>query len=42
MKKIFKRNFVRNDNKVLMLFGYNEHTEDSKVEIEIENQLFLQ
>ncbi len=35
MKKIFKRNFVRNDNKVLMLFGYNEHTEDSKVEIEI-------
>ena len=34
MKKVFKRNFIRNDKKILILFGYKEHNEKSSVELE--------
>ncbi len=35
MKKIFKRKFLRNDKKELLLFGYKEHNEESFKELEI-------
>ena len=35
MKKIFKRNFLRNDNKQLIIFGYKEHIEESGTELKI-------
>ncbi len=35
MKKIYKRNFVRNDNKKLILFGYNDHNEEACSQIEV-------
>ncbi len=35
MKKIFKRNFLRNDKRELIIFGYNKHTEEPGAELEI-------
>ena len=35
MKKIYKRNFLRNDKKNLLLFGYKEHKENPSTELEI-------
>jgi len=35
MKKIFKRQFERNDKKFLLLYGYNEHTENATQELDI-------
>ena len=35
MKKIFKREFKRNDNRQLLLFGYEEHNEIASKELEI-------
>ena len=35
MKKIHKRNFKRNDKKYLLLFGYNQHYEESGKELKI-------
>ncbi len=35
MKQIHKRNFVRNDNKELLLFGYEEHNEEPSSQLEI-------
>jgi len=35
MKKIIKRKFKRNDNRDLLLYGYNEHTELPSQELEI-------
>ena len=35
MKKIHKRNFTRNDKKYLLLFGYNQHREESGIELDI-------
>ena len=34
MKKIYKREFIRNDNRKLLLFGYNKHTESSGNQLE--------
>ena len=34
MKKIYKREFKRNDNKHLLLYGYSKHVETSVQEIE--------
>ncbi len=35
MKKIYKRNFIRNDDKELLLFGYDEHKEKVGNQLEI-------
>ena len=35
MKKIFKREFNRNDKRKLFLYGYNEHTESASLELEV-------
>ena len=35
MKKIFKREFERNDKRRLLLYGYNEHTEAAAKELDI-------
>ena len=35
MKKIFKREFKRNDERQLHLYGYNEHTELASKELEV-------
>ena len=35
MKKIYKRTFVRNDNKELLLFGYKKHSESASKQLEI-------
>ena len=35
MKKIFKRNFIRNDKKELHLFSFKEHTELPSRELDI-------
>ncbi len=34
MKKIYKRQFERNDKRYLLLYGYSEHTEISSQELE--------
>ncbi len=34
MKKVYKRNFIRNDKKNLILFGYNKHTEEPGMELD--------
>ena len=41
MKKVFKRNFIRKDKKILMLFGYKEHDEQSSVELESTESLLI-
>ena len=35
MKKIYKREFERNDKRLLILFGYDEHHEKAAKELEI-------
>ncbi len=35
MKKIFKRNFIRNDKKNLLLFGFKNHNEEPSEQIQI-------
>ena len=35
MKKIYKREFERNDKRHLLLFGYEEHLEKASKELEI-------
>ena len=35
MKKIYKREFERNDKRHLLLFGYEEHDEKASKELEI-------
>ncbi|MBI29290.1 MAG: Galactose-1-phosphate uridylyltransferase [Alphaproteobacteria bacterium MarineAlpha5_Bin11] len=35
MKKIYKRSFVRNDKKNILLFGYKKHTEQAEKELAI-------
>ncbi len=35
MKKVYKREFQRNDKRNLLLFGYNEHLEKASLELEI-------
>ena len=35
MKKIYKREFSRNDKRQLFLYGYNKHTELSSAELEV-------
>lgn len=35
MKKIYKREFERNDKRHLLLYGYNEHSERSSEELEV-------
>ncbi len=35
MKKIYKRSFIRNDKKELLLYGYSEHTENVGEELEV-------
>ena len=35
MKKIYKREFERNDKRHLLLFGYEEHNEKAGSELEI-------
>tara|TARA_B100002051_G_scaffold273166_1_gene311422 strand:- start:506 stop:1555 length:1050 start_codon:yes stop_codon:yes gene_type:complete len=35
MKKIYKRNFVRNDKRELLLFGYKKHEERASEELEL-------
>ena len=35
MKKIYKREFKRNDKRHLLLFGYNEHKEEASEELKI-------
>ena len=35
MKKIYKRKFKRNDNRQLLLYGYEEHTELNSTELDI-------
>ena len=35
MKKIYKREFKRNDKRHLLLFGYEEHNEKAAKELEI-------
>ena len=35
MKKIYKREFKRNDERHLLLFGYNEHKEEASKELKI-------
>ena len=35
MKKIYKREFERNDKRHLLLFGYEEHNEKAAKELEI-------
>ena len=35
MKKIYKRDFKRNDKRHLLLFGYEEHHEKASKELEI-------
>ena len=35
MKKIYKREFERNDKRHLILYGYKEHTEAPSKELEI-------
>jgi len=37
MKKVFKRKFIRNDKKELLLFNYEEHKEQNSLELEITN-----
>ena len=34
MKKIYKREFIRNDNRKLLLFGFNKHTESPGNQLE--------
>ena len=35
MKKIYQRNFIRNDNKELILFGYEQHSENAGKELDV-------
>ena len=35
MRQIHKRKFVRNDNKELLLYGYQEHTETAFQELDV-------
>ena len=35
MKKIYKRNFLRNDKKNLILYSYYQHTEKPSIELEV-------
>ena len=35
MKKIYKRDFERNDKRSLFLYGYNEHTEKASKQLDI-------
>ena len=37
MKKYYKRKFLRNDRKELLLFGYNYHTEEAGQQLDITN-----
>ena len=37
MRQIHKRTFVRNDNKELLLYGYQEHKESAKQELDVNN-----
>ncbi len=39
MKKIYKRSFLRNDNKHLFLYGFKEHKEKGQEELNISNNL---
>ncbi|MDA9748816.1 galactose-1-phosphate uridylyltransferase [Pelagibacteraceae bacterium] len=39
MKKIYKRKFIKNDNRELLLFGYNEHKEDPGEQLDINDNL---
>jgi UDPglucose--hexose-1-phosphate uridylyltransferase len=35
MKKIYKKKFKRNDERELLLYGYNEHTEQASTELDV-------
>ena len=35
MKKVYQRNFIRNDKKELILFGYKQHNENAGKELEV-------
>ena len=35
MKKIYKKKFKRNDDRELLLYGYNEHTEQASTELDV-------
>ena len=35
MKKIFRREFLRNDNRKLLLYGFNEHIEKPGIQLNI-------
>ena len=37
MRQIHKRAFFRNDNKELLLYGYQEHKESANQELEVSN-----
>ena len=41
MKKIFKRDFKRNDTRSLFLYGYNEHTETASKQLSSGNGNFI-
>ena len=35
MRQIHKRSFVRNDNKELLIYGYQEHKESASQELDV-------
>ena len=37
MTKFYKREFIRNDKRKLLLFGYNNHNENAGSQLEINN-----
>ena len=41
MTKFYKREFIRNDKRKLLLFGYNNHNENAGSKLEINNRQII-